>query len=80
MTNTPKIAATSPIGLDLEEGKNYFFCTCGLSAKQPLCDGAHKQTDFKPLKFTAAKTEKSWLCQCKHTKNAPYCDGAHKKL
>jgi len=76
----PKIAAKQPIGVDLEEGKTYFFCTCGQSVNQPFCDGKHKGTDFTPQKFEAEKTGKAFLCQCKHTGNAPFCDGAHSKL
>ncbi|MCB1563745.1 MAG: CDGSH iron-sulfur domain-containing protein [Alphaproteobacteria bacterium] len=78
--NEPNIAGTSPIAVELEEGKNYFFCTCGLSANQPYCDGSHKGTDFKPHKFTAEETGKKWLCLCKRTGNKPYCDGSHKAL
>ncbi len=80
MTDLPNIADTSPAGVDLEEGKSYFFCTCGLSNKQPFCDGSHSGTEFTPQRFTAEKTAKAWLCQCKHSKKLPYCDGTHSKL
>lgn len=80
MTDLPNIADTSPATIELEEGKNYFFCTCGLSNKQPFCDGSHSGTDFTPQRFTAEKTGKAWLCQCKHSKKLPYCDGTHSKL
>lgn len=76
----PKIAAKSPIAVELKEGKTYYWCTCGRSSKQPFCDGAHEGTSFKPMKFTAEKDEKAYLCACKYTKNPPYCDGTHKKL
>ena len=42
MENTPHIAAKSPAKVTLEEGKDYWYCTCGLSANQPFCDGSHK--------------------------------------
>lgn len=80
MSDLPKIVDTAPIGIDLEEGKDYWFCTCGLSGKQPFCDGSHKDTGFKSHKFTAEKTGKAWLCQCKHTNKTPFCDGSHSKL
>ena len=35
-------AKDSPIGIDVIEGKSYFWCTCGKSVKQPFCDGSHK--------------------------------------
>ncbi|PCJ98199.1 MAG: glutamate synthase [Zetaproteobacteria bacterium] len=80
MTSLPKIADTTPVSVNLEEGKDYWFCTCGLSSKQPFCDGSHKDTGLKSLKFTAEKTGKAWLCQCKHTAKPPFCDGSHSKL
>lgn len=86
----PKAAQLFPVEVTLEAGKTYAWCTCGLSEKQPFCDGAHKQTwyeengetimPFKSLKFTSEKDESVWLCQCKQTKNAPFCDGSHKQL
>jgi CDGSH-type Zn-finger protein len=76
----PKIASLAPAAVELEEGKQYFFCTCGHSANQPLCDGAHKGSGFAPQAFTAEKTGTAYLCQCKHTGNAPFCDGSHASL
>ena len=80
MENTPHIAAKAPVKVALEAGKDYWYCTCGLSANQPFCDGSHKGTAFAPKKFTAEATGDAWLCQCKQTKNAPFCDGSHKGL
>lgn len=65
--------------VQLEEGKEYYYCTCGLSKNQPFCDGSHKGTNFTPLKFQALKAD-NWLCQCKRSKNLPHCDGTHKTL
>ncbi len=76
----PVIAQKSPIAVDVEEGKSYFWCTCGKSSKQPFCDGTHKGSDFAPEKYTAKKTGKAFFCGCKHTKKTPMCDGSHNKL
>ncbi len=76
----PTIAARNPIGVELEAGKQYFFCTCGNSKNQPFCDGSHSGSDFAPKAFTADKDGKAFLCQCKHTGNAPFCDGTHSRL
>ncbi|WP_158841286.1 CDGSH iron-sulfur domain-containing protein [Polaribacter sp. L3A8] len=74
----PKRAGNASIAVALEEGKNYAWCTCGLSEKQPLCDGKHKGTGMSPNVFTAEKTETKNLCACKATKNEPFCDGSHR--
>lgn len=51
-------------------------CACGLSKKQPWCDGAHKTTALKPIVFTAEEG-KLWMCGCKATNTKPFCDGSH---
>jgi CDGSH-type Zn-finger protein len=79
----PKIAAKFPIAVTVEKDKNYAWCTCGLSEKQPFCDGKHKAAEggtFKPLITKFDEEKEVWFCQCKQTKNAPFCDGAHKQI
>lgn len=76
----PTIAARAPIGVDVEAGKTYYWCTCGKSAKQPFCDGSHKGSEFAPQAYQPAASGKAWFCACKHTQNAPLCDGSHKAL
>ena len=78
--SNPVIAKKGSYVVELEEGKNYSWCTCGRSEKQPFCDGSHKGTEFTPLRFTAEDSKKYGLCGCKHTKNAPFCDGEHNNL
>ena len=78
--SAPIIAKKSPMPIDVEEGKNYFWCACGKSSKQPFCDGSHKDTAFSPMKFTAEKTGKVFFCGCKHSSKAPLCDGTHNSL
>ena len=80
MSEQPVVAAKFPAKVTLEAGEDYWFCTCGKSATQPFCNGAHKSSGFAPKKFTAEKSGDAWLCQCKHTANAPFCDGTHKGL
>lgn len=75
----PKVAAKVPAVVELEPG-TYYWCKCGLSKKQPFCDGAHLGTSFGPMEFEVTEKKKVALCQCKRTKNPPYCDGAHRNL
>lgn len=76
----PRIAARRPIAVELETGKEYYWCACGRSRNQPFCDGSHAGTDFTPLAFTPQKDGEAWLCRCKHSDNPPYCDGSHARL
>ncbi len=72
-----------PYEMQLEAGKIYSWCTCGLSEKDPLCDSAHKLVEGVPMrshKFEVAEVGTYWLCGCKHTKTPPFCDGTHHEL
>ncbi|KAJ8001961.1 hypothetical protein DPEC_G00174850 [Dallia pectoralis] len=75
----PGIAAKKPFKVALIGGKQYSWCTCGYSRKQPFCDGSHKTKTqgLIPLRFVPEKDCKVWLCGCKNTANPPYCDGTH---
>ena len=75
-----KIAQKSPIAVDVEAGKSYYWCSCGHSASQPFCDGAHKGTGFTPVKSEATESKKVYFCACKHSANPVTCDGSHAKL
>jgi len=76
----PIIAQKSPLAVDVETGKSYFWCACGRSQSQPFCDGSHKGTEFTPMKWTADSSKRVFFCCCKNTKGAPLCDGSHKSL
>jgi CDGSH-type Zn-finger protein len=65
---------------EVEAGKTYYWCACGLSAKQPFCDGSHKDTGISPVAYKAEATGKAFFCGCKHSKSEPLCDGSHKEL
>jgi len=75
-----KTAQRMPQKIAVEKGKTYFWCTCGLSEKQPFCDGSHKkELRLGPFKYIATASEEIFFCVCKLTKNPPFCDGSHSK-
>ena len=80
MSDEPIRAQLGPYQVDLIEGKPYFFCTCGRSAKQPFCDGNPKDPSFKALRFVAASSGTFNLCGCKGSDDPPFCDGSHNVL
>ena len=75
----PTRASDTPYEVEVVEGKSYFWCACGLSSKQPFCDGSHKDIEFNPVKFEAEKTKTVYFCGCKATQKSPLCDGSHSK-
>ena len=76
----PQSAQNSPYAVELAPG-DYWWCSCGLSKRQPFCDGSHKAAGvFTPVRFSVAEAQKVWLCGCKHSGGKPYCDGSHQKL
>ncbi|MFY7652556.1 MAG: CDGSH iron-sulfur domain-containing protein [Chitinophagaceae bacterium] len=86
----PKVFKKEPTAVEVEAGKTYAWCTCGLSEKNPFCDGQHKQLatevngetvmPYKSQKYTPEQSGEVWLCNCKQTKNPPFCDGSHNHL
>ena len=77
---SPAIAQKGPYLVEVEAGRTYFWCACGLSRKQPFCDGSHKRTDIVPLPYVAEETKVLEMCGCKHSRTKPLCDGSHENL
>jgi len=75
-----QVGGTTPIVMDVEAGKDYWWCSCGQSKNQPFCDGSHKGSTFSPMKWTAGESRKVAFCTCKQTGKSPICDGTHKAL
>ena len=78
--STPEIPQKAPYPINVEAGKTYYWCSCGRSATQPFCDGAHKGTGFSPKPYTAEKDGTVYFCGCKHSGKDELCDGSHKQL
>lgn len=78
--NQPIIAQKGPFPVEVEAGKDYYWCACGKSRKQPFCDGSHKDSGMAPVKYSADKSGTVYFCGCKHSQNGALCDGSHSKL
>ncbi len=74
------VAQKEPYLVDVVAGKTYWWCACGLSKKQPFCDGSHRTTAYEPMAFKATETTTVELCGCKQTGTGPFCDGSHERL
>ena len=76
----PSSPQKNPYKVEVEKGKTYFWCSCGISNKQPFCDGSHKREGkFKSLKYLADESKELYFCGCKKTQHPPFCDGSHSK-
>ncbi|MEM8891314.1 MAG: CDGSH iron-sulfur domain-containing protein [Bacteroidota bacterium] len=75
----PKVAQKAPFAMDVDAG-TYYWCSCGQSSKQPFCDGAHKGTDFRPIKMEIEEAKTVYFCGCKNSSNGGFCDGSHNSL
>ena len=80
----PYVQQPGPYKVFLEANKRYSYCRCGLSKKEPFCDGSHKgipkEVGIKKIRFTVEKEGEYYLCGCKQTCNEQkiFCDGTHK--
>ena len=71
----PRVAGTLPLPTRVTKGLTYFWCSCGLSKRQPFCDNSHAGSGFEPVPFTAKKDEILFFCACKHSTHGMVCDG-----
>lgn len=82
LPSKPVVNQPFPIAVEVEADKIYSWCTCGLSNKQPFCDGSHKERcELKSLKVNFEQQSTQYFCQCKQTKHPQgLCDGSHNKI
>ena len=71
----PIAPRAGPYEVAVEENVSYLWCSCGLSATQPWCDGSHEGTGMEPIAFTAPVSGIFHMCGCKQSANKPFCFG-----
>jgi len=71
------LPADRPYKAQVTEGEMVFWCVCGRSQAQPYCDGSHRGTAHRPLRYLPPASLVVALCGCKQTKQPPFCDGSH---
>lgn len=80
-TKLPVSQQNAPYKVQLEAGKKYWWCACGLSQNDPFCDGSHKGKGMGCVGFEVEETKDYWLCGCKQAKDgSPFCDGSHNSI
>ena len=63
--NLPRMSACEPAVVNVEAGKVYSWCTCGLSVKQPFCDNAHRDIEggpYRSIKVLFDKPTEVFFC------------------
>lgn len=75
MSELPAVGGSALRTAAEQAGKDYRWCACGGSSRQPFCDGSHAGTPFSPLKWTAPDTGPAAFRACKRTTTPPLCDG-----
>ncbi len=76
---TPMIPQKAPYIVNETKGKKA-WCACGMSEKQPYCDGSHKMSGMSPIIVEIEADKKVAWCGCKNSRTKPFCDGSHNKL
>ena len=79
----PRLASCEPVEIQVEAGKVYKWCSCGLTATEPFCDNAHRKIEGKPfrsIKVMFDKPQTVLFCRCRRTKTPPFCDDTHLKI
>jgi len=76
----PTVVQLEPAKVTLKRNEEIYYCACGKSSSQPLCDGSHQGSGIAPLAYLPEEDGDAFLCQCKQTGNAPFCDGTHTRV
>lgn len=61
--------------IEVQQGRRYLLCQCGLSHKKPFCDGSHAGSGKLPYFYTPTETGPVNVCCCDETSTMRLCDG-----
>ena len=78
--DTAVINQKTPYLIHVNAGEKYYWCSCGRSGNQAVCDGSHKGTEFLPIEYEADESKRVFFCGCKHNQQGVVCDGSHTTL
>ena len=69
-----------PYNMYLQQGRVYWYCTCGISATNPWCDFMCNRltTRNRPIYFNVNESGYYKICNCKMSANAPFCNNTHR--
>ena len=74
----PRSDTLHPFPTLVTKGRAYHWCSCGESARQPLCDGSHSREGvYQPITLQPQADTVVLFCGCKASCNPPFCDGSH---
>ena len=73
----PARAADTAFDVNVEKGRQCFWCSCVKNENQAFCDGSHKGSEFSPVRFTPTESKKVFLCGCKVIASQPMRDVSH---
>jgi CDGSH iron-sulfur domain-containing protein 3 len=76
---TPDCPKKGPY-VQMTEAGTHYWCACGKSKDQPMCDGSHGGTEFSPVAVEVTEAKNIAWCGCKQSANGAFCDGTHTKL
>ena len=70
-------AGDSPIGVNVIEGKSYYWCTCGKVLNNPFVMVLIKVRNLNLLIFIADQSKKVFSAHVNKQMIKPLCDGSH---
>jgi CDGSH-type Zn-finger protein len=67
----PARAADTPFEVNVEKGRQCFWCSCVKNENQAFCDGSHKGSEFSPVRFTPTESKEVFCVAVKSLHHNP---------